>query len=184
MRPPAARTASSAGIAALPAISCRGTLARTSGSDQPSGSGLPGSWAVPTTISRARHTVLHSASTVETDVSSTVAVRGCSRCSASRAIGQAVSGRTRQEDEDSHVRSVVAGFQQLAQQPLVALGQRGDEAGQHRVPVLLAVQTRRIFSAARPASSAAGSQTKERPSRLRVTAFFASSLPRTVITVV
>ena len=81
-------------MAGRPATSSYGTAARTSGSDQPSGSGLPGSWAVPTTISRPRHTVLHNAITTATPVSSRVAARGCSRCSASRAIGHAVSGRT------------------------------------------------------------------------------------------
>jgi hypothetical protein len=44
--------------------------------------------------------------------------------------------------------------------------------------------TLRIFSAASPASSAAGDQANERPSRTRVTACFSSSRLSTVITVV
>lgn len=56
--PQTGSTVRSAGTASRPATSSYGT-ARASASDQPSGKGLPGSRAAPTTISRARQTVRH-----------------------------------------------------------------------------------------------------------------------------
>ena len=140
-----APTAMSAGIAALPATSSCGTAARTSGSDQPSGSGLPGSCAVPTTMIRARHT---RAAHGEDDA-------GHGQQPGRGARMEALLGETgdrpcrqrqnqRKEDEDAHralVPRLLFGLvEQIAQQALVVRRQSRHEAGQNRFAVGFAVQ--------------------------------------------
>ncbi|CAM5246056.1 hypothetical protein SGLAM104S_01316 [Streptomyces glaucescens] len=186
----------------FPAISSCGTAARTSGSDHPSGNGLPGSCAMPTTISRPRQTVLHSAITPATPVSSRVAARGCRCCSASRAIGRAVKGRTSGRKTDAHAASAFAFARFFRVVPVrlrrdITLARssrsRSSRSSSASSPVtklastasrsLSASSTLRILRAASPASSAAGVQAKT-ASRSRVTAPLTMSRVRIVTTVV
>ncbi len=138
------------------------------GSDQPSGSGLPGRCAQPTTMSRARHSVLHTAMTTATAVSSRVAVRGAAGSRragrpARRTAAAPVAGRRRPQRSVLRTAGVRARDVEQGPQYLLVTGRQGGDERPGPLAVLLCLAGGKRARAKRATSRPSAFIRKDRP---------------------